>query len=130
MIIGVKYWNHGGTVPGSWTNLQVAEVEFDFDRVIYDSVETLDKTVREYGINRYFIRIVIDPVSFNNGTYGPVALALRKANFARVNSSLYTELGTSNTINFVVPASRAQRLEPSIYARTVTLEMRAEVPFT
>lgn len=129
MIIGVKYWNRGSSAPGSWTNLHVAECESDYDHVVYDEVETLDHTLVTFDYDRYFVRLVIDPFSFNHGTYGTVVDGLRKANFCRIKDTRYSWLGDANTIDFIVPQNRATRSEPSLLTRMVELELRAVVPF-
>lgn len=127
MIIGVKYWARGASVPGSWTNLQVAECEAAEDIYEYDSGEALDGEEFGFKRNKYVIRLSIDPLAFNDGTYGTVVAALRVADFARVKDTRYSWLGDANEINFRVLGSREERDEPTLLARSVEISLRAVV---
>ena len=126
MIIGVKYWNRSGSAPGTWTDLQVAECESDYDRTNYDEGEALDGELFAFNRRRYFVRIVVDPLSFNDATYGAVVTALRNADFCRINDDRYSWLGSANTVDFIVPSNRANRSEQSLLTRMVEMEMRGE----
>ena len=123
MIIGVKYWNRGASAPASWTNLHVAECFATKSTRVYDSGEAHDGELFNFKRKRYHIRLVIDPFSFNHGTYGPIAQALREADFCRVFDARYAWLETGDTVDFIVPASDPDRSEASIYTIGVTLEM-------
>lgn len=122
MIIGVKYWAHGASAPGSWTNLDVDECEATRRVYSYDSGEALDGQEWNYKRKRYRVRIVVGPLAFNDGTYGPIAQALREADLMRVKDTRYSWLGDANTINFNVRDSEEVREEPSIITRSVEIE--------
>ena len=130
MIIGVKYWAVGASVPASWTDLHVAECEATRRIYSYDSGEAFDGTEFKFKRKRYRARLLIDPFSFNHGTYGPVVTALREAHYCRIKDTRYTWLSDTNTINFLVPDSEEGRSEQSLLTRSVELDMTAETVYT
>ncbi len=130
MIIGVKYWNYGGSAPANFTNLDVVECDLTDSVVAYDEGEALDHTLWSYKTIRYTCTLEIGPLSFNHGTYGPIALALRKANFARINDSRDAAFGTSTTIDFIVRGSRPVRSARSNITRGVVITLDAVVVHT
>jgi hypothetical protein len=130
MIIGVKYWALGASVPASWTDIHVSEC-FSTRRVYtYDDGEALDGTEFKFKRKRYRVKLSIDPFSFNHATYGPVATALREAHYCRIKDTRYTWLGDTNAINFLVPDSEEDRDELSLLTRSVDLDMTAESLYT
>jgi len=123
LIIGVKYWALGASAPGSWTDLQVAECESDVINEPFDEgIAPLSGTRFRYDRNYVWVRIVIDPVSFNHGTYGPVATSLRQAYRIRIKDPRYSWLEDGDTVDLVRQGSnQATRTEPSLYTRSLEL---------
>lgn len=130
MIIGVKYWNRGASAPGTWTDLHVAECEASVDTYPYDSGEALDGTEFNYKRNKYEVRLLVDPFSFNDSTFGAVVTALRKADFMRVKDVRYSWLGDANTIDHNVQGSKESREEPTLLSRRVEITGRAVITHT
>lgn len=121
MIIGVKYWDLGSSAPGSWTNLQVAECEASVNVYEYSSPEGLDGTIEVWKRQRYQVRLLVDPLSFNNSTYASVVAGLRKAQRMRIKDTRYSWLGDANTIDFTVRGNQESRSEPSLLTRSIEI---------
>ena len=130
MIIGVKYYARGAAVPGSWTNLDVAECEADWINEPYDEgVAPLSGTRYRYKRTYYTVRLVIDPLAVNNGTYGPIVTALRAADFIRIKDTRYSWLGDSNTVDFLLQGTNEMsRFEPSLLTRNIELNLIEDNP--
>lgn len=128
MIIGVKYYALGAAVPGTWTDLDVAECEADFIEEPYDEgIAPFSGTRWNYSRSYYTVRLVIDPLTFNDATYGPIVTALRSAYYIRIRDTRYSHLGAANTIDFVRQGSnQAARFEPSILTRYIELSLIEE----
>ena len=130
MIIGVKYYARGAAVPGSWTDLDVAECEADFIEEAYDEGTAPFSGVNyAYWRSYYTVRLVIDPLSFGDTTYGPIVTSLRTADFIRIKDTRYSWLGDANTIDFIRQGSnQAQRFQPSLLTRYIELNLKEEEP--
>jgi len=124
MIIGVKYYDRDAAVPGTWTNVQVAICDADFEERAYDEYTALDGTEDVYSRKYYFVRLVFDPGAFNDATYGPIITSLRQAERIRVYDDRYSWLGSANTIDFRrVGSNRPSRSAESILTKTVELNL-------
>ena len=126
MIIGVKYYDRDAAVPGTWTDVEVAVIEYDFEERTYDEYTALDGTEDNYSRTYYYVRLIFDPVAFNDATYGPVITSLRTAERIRIydQSGRYTDLGSSNTITFRrVGSNRPQRSAASDLTKTLELNL-------
>lgn len=124
MILNVKYFNRGDAVPGSWTAVQVAVSDFDFEEQPYDEATALDGTRIMWSRKYYVGRIVFDPGAFNDATYGPIITAMRSADFIRINDDRYSWLGNANTVDFIrVGSNRPSRSAESVLTKSLELSL-------
>lgn len=132
MIIGVKYWDEGASVPGSWTNLDVLTFSCQDTIENADAYTALDGYSRSFNRVRYLARIVLAGLQTNNATYrsrnyssAGVIENLMKADYARIKDTRYPYLGDTNTINFSITSGSPDYQRPSFAVEKFTLDLKA-----
>ncbi len=100
MTVGVKAWNDGESVPGSWTDYTVVEFWPREVEVEYDAETALDGTKDQWSRTYLRATMVIGSPALLDGTARAAFLTLvGKKNF-RFKDTRHASLTDANTIRF------------------------------